>query len=85
MESGAGGGNRIVRLSKLYTGPQQDLFHLGTEFQIKRHGADPRFKGSLLRVPANVLRDHLGDVLFPTDLAKRHRAYHYRVMIGPSY
>ena len=76
---------RFVRLSKLYTGPQQDLLHLGTEFQIKRHGVDPRFKGSVLRVPANLLRDRVADVLSPADLAKRHRAYHYRVMIGPSY
>lgn len=36
-------------------------------------------------MPANVLRDRLADVLSPADLAKRHRAYHYRVMIGPSY
>jgi len=56
-----------------------------SEFQIKRHGVDPRFKGSVLRVPANVLRERLADVLSPADLAKRHRAYHYRVMIGPSY
>jgi len=76
---------RFVRLSKLYTGPQQDLLHLGTEFQIKRHGVDPRFKGGVLRVPANVLRDRVADVLSPADLAKRHRAYHFRVMIGPSY
>lgn len=76
---------RFVRLSKLYTGPQQDLLHLETEYQIKRHGEDPRFKGSVLRVPANVLRDRAADVLSPADLAKRHRAYHYRVMIGPSY
>jgi hypothetical protein len=76
---------RFVRLSKLHTGPQQDLLHLGTEFQIKRHEVDPRFKGSALLVPANVLRDRLADVLTPTDLAKRHCAYHYRVMMGPSY
>ena len=76
---------RFVRLSKLYTGPQHDLLYLGAEFQIKRHGLDPRFKGSVLRVPANLLRDRVADVLSPADLAKRHRAYHYRVMIGPSY
>jgi hypothetical protein len=76
---------RFVRLSKLYTGPQQDLRHLGTEFQIKRHELDPRFKGSALLVPVNVLRDRLADVLSPTDLAKWHCAYHYRVMMGPSY
>ena len=76
---------RLVRLSKLHTGPQQDLLDVGTKFQTKRHGEDPRFKGSVLRVPANVLRDRVVDVLSPADLAKQHRAYHYRVMIGPSY
>jgi hypothetical protein len=76
---------RYVRLTKLYSGPQQDLLHLGTEFQITRHGVDLRFSGSALRVPTNELRSRLGDVLSPADLAKRHRAYHYRVMMGPSY
>jgi hypothetical protein len=77
--------SRFVCLSKLYTGPHQDLLHLGTEFQIKRHGVDPRFRGGVLRVAANVLRDRVADVLSPADLAKRHRAYHFRIMIGPSY
>jgi hypothetical protein len=76
---------RFVRLAKLYTGPQQDLLNLGTEFQIKRHRVDPRFTGSVLRVPANVLRDRMADVPSPADFGKRHRAYHYRMMIGPSH
>lgn len=37
------------------------------------------------RVPANVLRDRSVDVLTPTDLAHRHRAYRHRVMMGPTY
>ena len=62
---------RFVRLSKLYTGPHHDPLHLGTEFQINRHGVDPRFKGSVLRVIANLLRDRAADVLSPANLAER--------------
>jgi hypothetical protein len=57
----------------------------GTEFQIKRHGEDPRFLGSPLRVPANFLRDRPADVLTPKELAARHPAYRARVLIGPTY
>jgi hypothetical protein len=42
---------RFVRLSRLYTDPQQDLLYLGAEFRIKRHGADPRFEGSVYGYP----------------------------------
>jgi hypothetical protein len=38
-----------------------------------------------LRVPANLLRDRPADVLSPIELARRHRAYRCRVLIGPSY
>src|SRR5213079_1247325 len=37
------------------------------------------------RVPANVLRDRAADVLQPNDLARRHAAYGWRIVIGPSY
>ena len=76
---------RFARLAKVYRGPRVDLLHAGTEFQIKRAGEDPRFAGTPLRVPANVLRDRKGDVLSPVELARRHRAYRLRVMLGPSY
>lgn len=76
---------RYARLATGYHGPHLDLLATGTEFQLRRHGEDPRFAGSCLRVPANVLRDRPGDVASPEDLAMRHRAYHYRVMMGASY
>ncbi len=49
------------------------------------HGEDQRFAGSRLRVPANVLRDRPADVLTPAELASRHRAYRWRLVIGPTY
>lgn len=76
---------RWKRLAGLHRGPPLDLLRAGTDFQIRRHGEDPRFAGSGLRVPANVLRDRPGDVLPPTELARRHRGYRHRVMMGPSY
>ena len=36
-------------------------------------------------MPANVLRDRAADVQPPAELARRHRAYRCRVLIGPSY
>lgn len=77
--------SRFARLAALYTGPRLDLLRTGTEFQIRRHGEDPRFAESSLRVPDNVLRDRTGDVLTPEALAARHRAYKFRVIIGPTY
>jgi hypothetical protein len=76
---------RYARLAGCYRGARLDLLATGTEFQIRRHGEDPRFAGSGLRVPANVLRDRPDDIASPEQLARRHRTYHYRVVIGPSY
>ena len=76
---------RFARLAKVYTGRRIDLLPTGTDFQVKRHGEDPRFEGSALRVPANILRDRPGDVLEPAELARIHHAYRCRVMIGPTY
>jgi hypothetical protein len=76
---------RFARLGRLYRGPRLDLMETGTEFQIKRHGEDQRLKGSAIRVAANVLRDRPADVLSPADLARRHHAYRWRVIIGPGY
>jgi hypothetical protein len=76
---------RFNRLAKVYKGPRVDLVTTGNAFQLKRHGEDPRFAGGPLRAPANVLRDRDADVLEPAKLARRHRAYRRRVMMGPSY
>jgi hypothetical protein len=76
---------RFARLAKVYTGPRLELLATGIDFQIKRHGEDERFAGGPLKVPANVLRDRLADVMSAPELAKRHHAYRCRIMIGPSY
>jgi hypothetical protein len=66
-------------------GLRQDLIETGAEFQVARHGEDPRFEGSPARVAANILRDRASNVLQPAELATRHHAYRCRVMIGPTY
>jgi hypothetical protein len=76
---------RFARLAKIYKGPRIDLLPTGTDFQVNRHGEDTRFAGSELRAPANLLRDREADVLSPRELARRHRVYRHRVMIGPTY
>lgn len=76
---------RFARLERMYAGPRLDLMETGTEFQIKRHGEDPRLQGSAIRLAANILRDRPADILPPADLARHHRAYRWRVIIGPSY
>lgn len=76
---------RLARLARLYRGARIDALPTGTAFQVRRRGEDPRFDGGPLCVPANVLRDRPADVLAPVELAKRHRAYRWRVLIGPSY
>lgn len=75
------------RLAKLqpWSGERVDLLPVGTEFQIKRRGEDPRFDGGPLRVPTGTFREREVDVLSPTDLAQRHAAYRQRVIMGPSY
>jgi len=76
---------RFGHLIRDYEGPQIDLLATGTEFHLRRSGADPRFAGTSLRVPSGVLRDRKGDVLSPAELARRHGTYRRRVLLGPSY
>lgn len=76
---------RFVRLSRSYKGPRQDVLEVGTEFQLRRHGEDPRFAGSAIRVAANILRDRSADVMSPSLLARRHHVYRFRIMMGPNY
>jgi hypothetical protein len=76
---------RFARLAEGHIGKRMELLGTGSDFQIRRHGEDPRFVGTCLRVPKNVLRDRAADVLTPRDLAKKHNAYRYRAMIGPTY
>ena len=76
---------RYSRLIRLYTAKPLDLLDVGTEFQIRRHGEDRRFEGAALRVPGNVLRDRPADVMTPELLARQHRVYSWRIVIGPTF
>ena len=76
---------RYFRLIRLYTAKPLDLLDVGTEFQIRRHGEDRRFEGTALRVPGNVLRDRPADVMTPEQLARQHRVYSWRIVIGPTF
>jgi hypothetical protein len=75
---------RFLKMGLSYLGLRVDLLE-NSDFQIKRYGEDPRFTGGSLRVPAKTLRERDGDVLSPCELAQRHQAYYFRVMMGPSY
>ena len=77
--------HRFSKIAQLYKGPKVELLSVGTDFQISRHGEDPRFSIGFLKVPANLLRDRKSDVLSPTQVAHQLRAYYNRVIIGPSY
>lgn len=76
---------RFVRLARMHRGAPIDLLTDGTDYHVARRGEDERFVGSGLRVPAGVLRERAADVLTPVELAARHPAYRWRVVIGPTY
>lgn len=76
---------RFARLKRLYTGPRIDLLSVGTSYQIKRRGEDPRFSGTSICVPAGTLRDRPADVLTPSEMARVHATYRQRIVSGPSY
>lgn len=76
---------RFRRLAAGFDGPRIDLLPVGTQMQVLRRGEDARFAGGPLVVPAGTLRDRAADVMTPAELAARHRAYYWRVVIGPSY
>jgi hypothetical protein len=62
-----------------------ELLRVGSAFQLRRHGEDPRFQGSPLIVPSRVLRNRPGDVRSPEETAKQHTGYRLRVQMGPVY
>ncbi len=81
--------SRLKKLQQVPTkfkrGHRFDLMSEGTDFQIERYGEDPRFIGTVLKVPSKLLRHRPQDIASVAELAKRHLAYSYRIMIGPSY
>jgi hypothetical protein len=76
---------RFARLRRLYTQAPMDYLPVGTSFGIERHGEDPRFVCTALRVPRGVLRERAHHITLPEQLARQHRGYRYRILMGPSY
>jgi hypothetical protein len=76
---------RFKRLSRCYRGPAVSLLEEGTDFLIQRNGEDERFRESCLKVPNKTLRHRPDDIESPEELAKKHRDYYYRVLVGPSF
>lgn len=76
---------RLGRYATLAPTEDVHLLRVGGVFQLARRGEDPRFLGSALRVPEGVLRARDSDVLSPERLARHHRTYRARVLMGPSY
>lgn len=77
--------SRWKKISKLRVAGRVDLLEVGTDFLISKHGEDDRFKGTCLRVPKLTLRERKEDILTPEALARRHKGYYYRILIGPTY
>ncbi len=77
--------HRFAPLAGLRPSRRVDLLRSGTSFQVRRRGEDSRFQGTALRVPAGALRSREADVEGPSALAKRHRSYRWRIIIGPGF
>jgi hypothetical protein len=54
---------RLSRLAELAPKERIHVLRVGSAFQLKRRGEDPRFEGSVLVVPQGVLRSRDSDVL----------------------
>ncbi len=76
---------RMQKLQKGFTRQKWSLLGDRGNFLMEREGEDERFRGSPLLVPQRTLRHRPQDILGPADLAKKHKAYHWRILIGPSY
>ncbi len=76
---------RLTRLARLHGGPRIDLLRIESEYYLRHRGEDPRFAGTVLRLPAGFLRDRPGDVLSERELARQHETYRERIRSGPSY
>lgn len=76
---------RLARLAARAPTTRTDILIAGATFQIARYGEDPLFAAGPLRVPGNLVRRRPADVLPPAELARLHRGYYYRVLIGPTY
>jgi hypothetical protein len=76
---------RFARMATAYRGPRIAAAGGTSDFLVRRHGEDRRFRNGPLLAAANLLRDRPEDVLTPATLAACHSAYRLRVIIGPTY
>ena len=70
------------RALHLRTKPRVDLLE-DSDFLFQKNGEDERFRGSPFRVAAKTLRHRPEDLLNATELARKHAAYRWRIIIGP--
>lgn len=76
---------RLSKVRGLHIGDRVDVLPVGTDFQLRRRGEDPRFSSTCLRVPLGTLRDRADDVASPVQLARLHPTYRTRIRMGPSW
>lgn len=76
---------RLARLAGICEREPVDVLPGKSTYLLQQKGEDPRFAGTPIRIPNGMLRGRRSDVLSPTRLARHHRGYYYRVLMGPSY
>jgi hypothetical protein len=54
-------------------------------FLIERNGEDVRFKNSKFKAANGSLRARPEDISSPAELAKTHKDYYFRVLMGPCF
>lgn len=78
--------SRFKKIKSIYQGPQILLgLTKSYEYLVSKNGLDERFSQSALIVARETLRRRIEDIDSPESLAKYHRDYYYRILIGPSY
>jgi hypothetical protein len=77
--------NRFAKLKRLAPKHRFNFLEDRTSFLIEKNGEDERFKETCVRIPQNVLRHRLEDILEPQELARVHHAYRFRIFMGPNY
>lgn len=77
---------RYKKIINLYKGPPQLLEDKKSyAFLIERNGEDIRFKNSKFKVANGSLRARPEDISSPAELAKIHKDYYFRVLMGPCF
>lgn len=77
---------RFKKFRSIYKGERQ-LLGLTDDYSylVKKHGEDERFSNGKLIVANYTLRNRKEDVMSIQEMAKFHRVYYYRLLIGPVY